>query len=70
MGRMRVTDARRPTKAYVVGYVVGVHMEAVVYANNADEAVDLVEAEDCAESTGRTYRVTRPKARRAPEDDR
>lgn len=67
---MAETKRRPPHKAYLVSYVVGVHMEGRVYANSAAEAVEIAMRDDACEATGETYRVVRPRAWRDPEEDR
>lgn len=62
-----------PRKAYLVKYKVVNECEAVVYADNAREALAKFEAVDPdthMESTGIDYRLGSPKVKRFPSEDR
>ena len=52
-----------------VRYVVGVCMEAQVWAGSADEAIRLAVEDGLCEATGDSYRVSQPAAKRIAADD-
>lgn len=61
-----------PTKAYLIRWSIANDMEAIVYAENADDALRRFDDGDIAalNNTGNDWRCRKPRARRWPEDDR
>ncbi len=60
-----------PTKAYLIRWTIGNDMEAIVYADNAKDALARFNAGEVEqiENTGNDTRVRKPTVRRWPEED-
>jgi predicted DNA-binding protein len=60
-----------PRKAYLVKWSIANDMEAVVYADSADDALKRFnDGEGHIENTGHDWRCRQPRVSRLPEEDR
>ena len=60
-----------PRKAYLIKYTIANNMEAIIYADNAADALERFEqGEGDPEITGVDWRVRKPTVKRWPLEDR